>query len=449
MNKNLVITFLAVLTVIGFGWGFYETRQTNAAAVHIENDATRAYYELTDAADRLSVLTAKTLAVSDSGQCAALCSDISRTAYVAQENLSMLPIYHSTLSRTERFLNQLSDFSASLVTKTAEGEGLSSEDRATLRTLNEELTKAAQALHKLEEGDDAPFSYKAILAAEKSLATNDLDNAGAAVTSLGDINRSVEKTPSLIYDGPYSDHLENKGPINIEGEPIHWFEAKSIAKKLLGDDYQYEAYGKSSEDAAMAVYTVAVKTGKNGDPFGYLDISIHGGHVVQYTAEPQGEAATLSGEEALAKATAFLEKAGYQNMQPGYYLTKNNVLTANFMYRQNGVILYPDMIKVSVDLTDGTIVGLDAKNYIENHKERSLPALILTEAAAASHLPGGYTLLHMAKAVIPKNDGSEAYCYELHFSDDATEYLLYINAETGKEEDIFIVKDDETGTFTL
>lgn len=448
-RKNLIITFLAVLTVIGFGWGFYESQQTQTAAVRIENDAARSYNELTDAADRLSVLTAKALVVSDSDRRAEICSEISRTAYVAQENLSMLPIYHGTFHRTEGFLNQLGDFCGSLVGKAARGESFTANEIATLETLNKEITKTAKSLHELENGKDNPFSYEAILAAEKSLAKEDYDNAGLAVTSLSNINSSMEKTPSLIYDGPYSDHLENKGPVKFSGEPILWQDAKTKAKTLLGDGYTYEAYGKSSQDAAMAVYTVAVKDKENDEIRGYLDISIQGGHIVQYTAESRGDNANISKDEALKKASAFLEKAGYKSMKAGYHLTKNNVLTANYMYAFDDIIAYPDMVKISVDLSNGEVVGLDAKNYLEFHKERSVPSPILTEEAARSYLPAGGELHGIRKAVIPKANGTEVLCFELHFTRKDTEYLLYINAENGKEEDVFIVKDNESGTFTL
>lgn len=449
MNKNLIITFLAVLVVAGFGWGFYESQQTNTAAVRIENDASRAYYELMDATDRLSVLTAKALVVSNSDSRAELCSEISRTAYVAQENLSMLPVYHSTFSRTEQFLNQLGDFTASLVGKAARGEGFTAEEQQTLESLNGEVTKTAKALHELENGNENPFSYKAILAAEKSLDDDDYDNAGLAVTSLNSINSSMEKTPSLIYDGPYSDHLENKGQLQINGDPIHWFEAKNKAKELFGENYTYEAYGKSSEEAGIAVYTVALKDSNNGDPAAYLDITVNGGYPVQYTAETQDGEANVSKEKALSNAAAFLEKAGYSGMKAGYHLTKNNILTANFMYQMDDITVYPDMIKVSVDLSSGDIVGMDAKNYLEFHKERTLPALTLTEEAARSYIPAGCELAGIKKAIIPKDNDTEVCCYELHFTRKDTEYLLYINAETGKEEDVFIVKDDESGTFTL
>ncbi|MBQ1252657.1 MAG: germination protein YpeB [Firmicutes bacterium] len=449
MNKNRIITFLAILTVIGFGWGFYESRETNQASVRIENDAARAYYELTDAADQLSVLTSKALVVADSDNRAELYSEISRTAYVAQENLSMLPVYDPTLSRTEQFLNQLGDFSASLIGKAARGEGLTAKETETLKMLNKEITKTASALHELEREEENPFSYKAILAASKKARSGAADGNGIAVTSLSNINTTISKTPALIYDGPYSDHLENKDPVVLKGEEITWDDAISKAKALLGDSFTYEKYGKSSEEAGFAVYTVAIKRGKNDDaPFAYLDISRNGGYPVQFTAQTENGKKGIEKETALKNAADFLKSAGYTDMEAGYHITKNNILTANFTYMLDGAAVYPDMIKVSVDLSNGDIVGMDAKNYLEFHKERTVPSLILTEEAARSHLPAGAKLHGIKKAIIPHNNDTETYCYEFRFTQNDTEYLLYINAETGKEEDVFIVKDDESGTFT-
>lgn len=449
-KKDTIITFLAILTAIGFGWGFYESQRNDIAAVRIENDASRAYYELMDATDQLTVLTGKALVVSDNDNRSDLYSQISRTAYVAQENLSMLPIYNTTLSRTERFLNQTGDFSASLVARAARNEALTAEEADTLKSLNAEMTKVAHALHKMENNKENPFSYKAILAADKSMKRSDYDHAGLAVTSLSNINTSISKTPSLIYDGPYSDHLENKGQIQLSGEAINWTTAKEKAAALFGNDYIYEAYGKSSKAAGIAVYTIAMKHREDDDAaFAYFDISINGGHPVQYTATTGNAQKGVSKEKALTNAAAFLEKAGYHKMKAGYHITKNNILTANFTYQLGDVTVYPDMIKVSVDLSDGRIVGLDAKNYLKFHKNRSVPTLIMTEEAAREKLPKGITPAAVKKAIIPKNNETEVYCYEFRFRENNTEYLMYINAETGKEENVFIVKDDKSGTFTM
>ena len=450
MKKNLVIAALALLAVIGFGWGFYEANKTDTAATRIENDASRAFYELVDATDELTVLTGKALVVSDSDRRADLYAKISSKAYVAQENLAMLPVYNGSLSRTESFLNQVGDFSASLVAKAARNEALTQEEAETMQNLNGSLNQVAKALHKMENSKENIFSYKAIQTASKSLKKSDGENAGTAYSSLTNMNQNVSKTPSLIYDGPYSDHLENKGQVTLSGELIDWNTAKEKAKALFGTELSYEAYGKSSKAAGFAVYTVAVKENENEDhAIGYLDISVHGGYPVQYTANKEPGKAAIGTEEALTTAADFLALAGYNDMQPGYHITEDNIITINFMAHLGDTVVYPDMIKVSVDLATGKIAGLDAKNYLEFHKDRTMPMLTLTKDAAAAHLPAGVPPEAVQKAIIQKNNGSEVLCYEFRFQKDDTEYLLYINAENGREEDIFIVKDNESGTFML
>lgn len=450
MNKNIWITFLAILTILGFSWGFYESKQTEIAARQIENDASRSFYELMDSADELSVLTTKAVIANDNDNRADLYAQISREAYVAQENLSMLPIYNGTLSRTERFLNQIGDFSASLVAKAARNEQPTAKEAETIKSLQAEVTEMANALHKMDDSDENAFSYKAIRETNKSVRKNDLSHAGFALTSLSDITKTVSKSPSLIYDGPYSDHLENKGPVNLNGEVISWKTAKEKAAALFGEGNRYEAYEKSSGAAGISVYTIALKHGKKDKtPFGYADFSVHGGYLVQYTSETEKGEALISPEKAIESATAFLRKAGYDNLKAGYHITKGNVLTANLTHMIDDVIVYPDMIKVSVDLTSGKIVGIDAKNYLEFHKERTLPTMILTVEAAKEHLPAGSTPITVNRAVIPKKNETEVFCYEFHLRENDTDYLIYINAETGKEENILVVTDNKNGTFTM
>jgi germination protein YpeB len=449
-KKNIFIIVLAVLTIAGFGWGFYEMNRTETAATTIENDASRAFYELMDAVDELTVLSSKAIVVTDNDNRARLYSEMSSYAYVAQENLSMLPVYNGTLARTQQFLNQMGDFSYSLIGDAARGEALTAAELDTLKTLNANVVEIAEALHELESNSNDYFSYDAIQAANKSIADGDYDNAGLAVSSLNTINDGLSSTPTLIYDGPYSDNLENKGPVTLAGEEIDWATAREKAKAIFGDTYTYEAYGKSSKAAGIAVYTVAVMDGENDEsPFGYFDISITGGYPVQYTADTEDGEQAISKEEALSNSDAFMTTLGYTDMKAGYYMIENNILTVNYTYQLNGVTVYPDMIKISVDMGSGEIVGLDAKSYLENHKDRSLPTLILTEDTAKEHLAAGITPLSCQRVIIPKNTDDEVYCYEFRFKENNTEYLLYINAETGKEEDVLIVKDNESGTFTM
>ena len=52
-------------------------------------------------------------------------------------------------------------------------------------------------------------------------------------------------------------------------------------------------------------------------------------------------------------------------------------------------------------------------------------------------------------AVIPTEWQTEILCYEFKGKVEDREFLVYINAETGEEEDILVIKDTPNGTLTM
>ena len=89
------------------------------------------------------------------------------------------------------------------------------------------------------------------------------------------------------------------------------------------------------------------------------------------------------------------------------------------------------------------------KSYLKYHKERSFEEQQLTTEEATARLAEGLTPDSITKAVIPLENGEEALCYEFRVSKGNHDYLIYLNAVTGAQEDILMVQSDENGTFTL
>ena len=52
-------------------------------------------------------------------------------------------------------------------------------------------------------------------------------------------------------------------------------------------------------------------------------------------------------------------------------------------------------------------------------------------------------------AVIPTKWNTEILCWEFKGKVDDNEFLVYINAENGKEEDILVIKDTPNGVLTM
>ena len=114
----------------------------------------------------------------------------------------------------------------------------------------------------------------------------------------------------------------------------------------------------------------------------------------------------------------------------------------SFIAEQDGVRLYPDLIKAQVSLESGLVIGVEANNYLRNHVSRDLPAEILGEQAALRGVRS-MQAQSVRLALIPKNT-AEVLCYEVRGKKGEGDYLVYLNAVTGRTEEILkIVVEDE------
>ena len=52
-------------------------------------------------------------------------------------------------------------------------------------------------------------------------------------------------------------------------------------------------------------------------------------------------------------------------------------------------------------------------------------------------------------AIIPTEFKTEILCYEFKGNVDGKDFLVYINAENGREEDILIITNTPNGTLTM
>ena len=138
-------------------------------------------------------------------------------------------------------------------------------------------------------------------------------------------------------------------------------------------------------------------------------------------------------------------------MKPSYYEITGNLLTANFVAVQDGVILYPDLIKVGVALDNGEILSLDARGYLMNHTDRAATlSPTLTREAAQASVSDVLTVKKANLCVIPSDGLTEDLCWEFSCeASDGTQVLVYVNAHTGVEEQLLILLISEDGQLTV
>ena len=136
-------------------------------------------------------------------------------------------------------------------------------------------------------------------------------------------------------------------------------------------------------------------------------------------------------------------------MKDTYYVKEDNTATVNYAYEQDGVVVYPDLIKVKIALDNGEIVGFESKGYIMNHTERDIPEPKLTEEQVRANFTGKRDLSTVGLAIIPHEFRYRNLCYELKGKLNDRDFLVYINAETGKEEKVLIIINTPEGILTL
>lgn len=157
----------------------------------------------------------------------------------------------------------------------------------------------------------------------------------------------------------------------------------------------------------------------------------------------------LEYQDALQKAQEFLQSHGITGMKDSYYVINDNKCVLNFAYAERDLVFYPDLIKVAVALDNGEIVEFNATGYLMNHHNREEQTGSLTQEQAQEQVSSRLTVENARRAVIPTSGLNEVYCYEFlcHDKNDR-KVLVYINANTGNEEQILILTSSDNGVLT-
>ncbi len=155
-------------------------------------------------------------------------------------------------------------------------------------------------------------------------------------------------------------------------------------------------------------------------------------------------------EEAEKIAEKFVREKIEDEMKTSYHIAQAGTVTCNFAFTQNGVICYPDLMKVSVSQETGRITGFEAQGYVMHHFERDIKEPSVSKEQAEGKVSGDLKILSHELAIIPTDGKNEVFCHEFKCSGpDERHYIVYVNAETGKEERILILIENENGTLTI
>ena len=447
LKKGHMLSVICVLLVIVAILGIILYQKQREYKQASENSYNMAFYELVNYVQNVETYLAKSLISTTPEHGAETLTHLWREANLAQAYLSRLPIESQELENTERFLNQVSDYSYSLSRKNIYNESLSQEDLKNLKDLHGYSQDLENTLNQLSEDlNSGRFEWGELTKKGTVAFAQQVDNISKE--SFSNLEENFHEYSGLIYDGAFSEHLTKQDKKGLTGEDISEEQATQIAKQFIGEDQIKEISSLGlSENATIPVYDFSLKN--NQDQSANISISQKGGHVVYYNSNREVGVEAISQEEANEKGKQFLTSKGFPNMKETYYLKQEGIVTINYAYSQDGVIMYPDLIKVKVALDNGEVLGIETSGYLNNHEERNLPEIKISKEEAKNTLNKDLQIESEGLAMIPTEWQSEIYCYEFKGKVDDSEFLVYINCENGREEDILVIKDTPNGTLTM
>lgn len=443
MKKYNIYWLFSVIAVVLCTFGIYEFFSARAYRQSLEDTYKRAFFELTDYVDDIDTLLAKGMVATSAGEMASISQELSVQASAAKACLAQLPITEVQLDKTEKFLSQVGDYTYTLSQSLIDKKTISEKEYESLSSLGSYATTLNQSLGDLSKSvynGTLRFGSNAHISAQRVVYAANEDPFSA-------IEKKFGEYPSLIYDGPFSEHIENQSPKMLENE--HAISKDDAAKKvadIFGVDEKYVTFINETENSNMDAYMF--KCTKSGSEI-CASITKKGGHIVYFLQNRRIHSEKLSVDDAIESAKEYLSSSGYEDMQNSYYEKKNGVATVNFAYRQNNVTCYSDLIKVKVALDNGEIIGMEANGYIMNHTKRDIRTPVLSKQQARAKVSSRLSIDSVNTALIPKDSKREVLCYEFKGTAGGRNFLIYINSENGREEDIQILLESPDGILTI
>ena len=447
VNKAYIIAAIVVFIVVVGGLISVIVNNKNETKTASQNTYNMAFYEVVDYVQNVETYLAKSLISSTPEHGAETLTNVWREANLAQAYLSQLPIESQELANTEKFLNQVSDYSYSLSRKNIYNESLSDEDLKNLKDLHNYSVELENTLNQLSDDINSgrikwdELTNKGTTAFAQQVSTSSMDG-------FSNLEENFHQYSGLIYDGAFSEHLTNGEKKGLTGDDIDEETAKQKAIDFIGKDNVQNVENLGfSENATIPEYDFSVKT--NSEESISISISKKGGHIVYMNSNREVNAESISQEEANSKGKEFLNNHGIMDMKETYYLKQDGIVTINYAYVQNDVVVYSDLIKVKVALDNGEVLGIETTGYLNNHTQRDTSNVKISKESAKKTLNKNLQIASEGLAIIPTEFQTEILCYEFKGKVDDKEFLVYINAENGREEDILIITNTPNGTLTM
>lgn len=408
--------------MLTYGWINMDGMTADMATIHTES-----MYELNSIVDNLDTNLAKARVANTRNEQVKLLSNVAIESEMAETLLERLPVDTQFTQNVTSFVNKMGDSAQSMLYSVASGKKLTDSQIATIEHMYKTNLQLKQSINELTANCTGKEMLKAMRGKKDNLM----------LVSFGEMENNVVETPKEIHDGPFAENIKKVSAKNLAGlEEITCAQAEKLAAKYF-ESYNVSDVKCTGEVTAesLTCYNVTMQT-KDGEMSAQL--SKQGGKVVEFNSYKDCNDKNFSVERCVDIAQDFLKALGFKNMKAVWTSENGTTCNLNFAYEQNGVVIYPDMVKVKVCEERGIVTGMEGLAYVLNHTQRELGSAKISKSDAKAVLNGGFEAEGSRLCLIPV-DGGEVLCYEFYGTYGGNDYYIYVDAATGNEVEVFTV----------
>lgn len=410
----------------------------------VQDEYNKSMYLAVSYINNVEVDLAKLLVTSTPKMSAVTLADIWKQANLAKECLEQIPVGQNSMANASKYLTQVSDFSYTLMKQNISDIKLTEEEYEKLKHIYEDSSKLSSNMSDIYDDLNAgriKWDELEKIGNEK-LPDNDISN------SISEVGKTFQNYEGLIYDGAFSDHLLSSEPKFLSQKEISEDDAKKYIEEVILNDEKIEKIefkGESNGKIGLYNFDVTLDSKQKRT----ISITKNDCKLYLMIGDKKVKEQNISVDEAKKRGMEFLNKLGIDNMIETYYQKTENMIVINYAATQDGVILYPDLIKVKISLDDGKVYGVEAAGYIFNHTTRNNLRPSISQEKAKSILNSSLEIISSDMALIPTESNSEILTYEFKGKIDNREFLIYINADNAREEKVLLVIDNKNGVLTM
>jgi len=252
--------------------------------------------------------------------------------------------------------------------------------------------------------------------------------------------RALEDQVQQFPEITFGEHVNvaRPAPLAVTAEEVPLARAEEIAREFLrhlGVNLRLVSHEQVT-DAELPHYSFIFAHPVDAARRVVVEVVKRGGRVFQMFNERELRGSAIGQDTAKRRALEFLAERRFPNLELLGIEEGVGSAIFTFCYAEDGILFYPDLLRVRIALDDGEVLGFEGNGFTMYHRERGNFVGQIGTAQAKASLNPELMVRGVQRVVIFDRQGREVLCYEFTVARGEEEFLVFINAKTGREENI-------------